>query len=202
MLSLQRLFIIAVILFFTGCAPFVKQQPDTPAEQLWEIRYQQLLNLEQWSFQGRVALTEGKEAWQAGLHWQQKPEQFSIRILGPFSQGGVSLVGDRHQVVLTMSDGKQMKSTSPEALLSQALGWNLPVSILEDWVRGIPAQQKNIDKKVLDADGRITYLEQLGWQVEFLRYVTVDGVELPGKIFMESPTLNLRLVISQWDIEQ
>ena len=201
MLTSQRLFFIAAIIFLTGCAPFVKQQADLPEEQLWEARYQQLLTLEQWGFKGRVALTQGKEAWQAGMHWQQNSDQFHIRILGPFSQGGVSLVGDKHQVVLTMSDGKQMVSTSPEAILEEALGWNLPVSILEDWVRGIPAQQKDIDKKVLDADGRIIYLEQLGWQVEFLRYVAMDDVELPGKIFLESPDLNLRLVISQWDLE-
>ena len=201
MLHIRRLSFLGFILLLAGCAPFVKQQQDDSfTEQLWDLRYQQLQSLEQWGFRGRVALTQGNEAWQAGLHWQRQVEQFDIRILGPFSQGGVSLVGDESQVVLTMSDGQTLVSNSPEDLLEEALGWNLPVSILADWVRGIPAKQMSIEKKILDDVGRLSYLEQAGWQVEFLRYVTVDGIDLPGKIFMDSPALNIRLVISDWDI--
>lgn len=201
MLFFRRLFFICTILLLTACAPFVKKPSEIPAEQLWNTRYLQLLDLQQWSFQGRVALTQGNEAWQAGLHWHQQDDQFDIRVLGPFSQGGIRLVGDKEQVVLTMADGQQMVSTSPEELLTQALGWNLPVSILEDWVRGIPAQQIDIEQKILDDEGRLVYLEQADWQVEFLRYITIDDVDLPGKIFMDSPSLNLRLVVLNWDFE-
>jgi outer membrane biogenesis lipoprotein LolB len=75
-------------------------------------------------------------------------------------------------------------------------------------VPGVSATQ------ALDGSGRLKSLEQLGWQVRFLRYERRGGYEFPGKLLMRrrltsanaqtadgdesGPLLEVRLVIERW----
>ena len=196
---LSRIFIIGVILLSTACVPLLQTKPDVNPESLFETRAKELRLLDQWKIKGRTMITQGSEAWSVGLRWQENRGDYQIKLEGPFAQGGVTLDGDKYQVVLTMTTGEKIASTNPEALILETVGWNLPVSALRDWIRGLPYNKQSYESVTYDDEGRITHLVQQGWDVKFLRYVPFDMYSMPAKIFIKHPDLSLRLVISRWD---
>ena len=190
--------LVALLILVSACKPIWYKPPDTP-EALWQLRAQKLATLTNWAIKGRTAVTQGNEGWNAGISWSEQQDQYQIRLVGPFAQGGVMLTGDKQRVVLTMANGEQISSTSPETLLQEHMGVRMPVSALRDWVRGLPYQKQPVDVMELDAEGRITYLKQQDWEVEILRYVPFEQYYMPAKIFIKHPDLSLRLIIRDWE---
>lgn len=191
--------VIAILLTATACAPLWQQRPASEPDLLWQLRYQALVQFDQWQLQGRTAITQGKEGWNAGLRWQENRGVYQIKIEGPFSQGGITLDGDASQAVLVMADGQKISAADPEVLIKEALGIQLPVSALRDWVRGIPYSSMNIDRLELDAEGQITHLVQQGWDISFLKYVPFGIYSMPAKIFIKNQDLSLRLAVTRWN---
>jgi len=197
---MRQLLSLTLILMLTGCAPLWQSKPAGDPEQLWQQRQMQQADLNAWAFKGRTAIVQGREGWNAGIHWQERGQQFQIKLSGPFSQGGVALDGNAETVTLTLDDGETVSAATPEQLLAESMGWLLPVSALRDWVRGVPYSKLPVDSKQLDAQGRLTKLEQAGWQIEFLRYMPFKGTSMPEKVFMKHPEMSIRLIVSDWSI--
>jgi len=197
---LRDVFLLSLLLLSaTACVPILQTKPDTSPESLFATRSKDLVQLDRWKIKGRTMITQGSEAWSVGLRWQEDRGAYQIKLEGPFAQGGVTLDGDEEQVVLTMTTGEKIASTNPEELILEVVGWNLPVSALRDWVRGLPYEQQAIESITYDDEGRITHLVQQGWDIEFLRYMPFDSYSMPAKIFIKHPDLSVRLVISSWN---
>jgi len=190
--------ILAVLLIVTACAPLFQQHSKVGPESLWQERYQNLIKLEQWQLQGRTVIRQGKEAFNAGLRWQENRDSYQIKLEGPFSQGGITLDGDDKHAILTLNDGEKIVATDPEVLIKQSLGIPLPINALRDWVRGIPNASINIDKLELNDKGQITHLIQQDWDISFLRYVPFGNYSMPEKIFINKQDMSLRLIITRW----
>ncbi len=186
-------------LLTTACVPIWQQRPVVEPTTLWQQRQTALMLLEKWQINGRTVIRQGNEAWNAGLNWQQNNDHFQIKLSGPFAQGGVILDGDSNRVVLTMDDGSQIAAQTPEALLLEALKVHMPVSALRDWVRGLPYAAESVDEVRYDDQGRISYLKQDGWEIEYLRYVPFKGYSMPAKVFINHPELSVRVIVNDWD---
>lgn len=199
MTSFRFYLVVFLVTFTTACAPLWQQRPEVDAETLWDLRHKELVLLDQWQIQGRTVITQDKEGWNAGLRWQENRGVYQIKLQGPFAQGGVTIDGNDEQAILTMADGEQVTSSSPEALILETLGVQLPVSALRDWVRGMPYQSKGYEEIRFDQDGRLIYLVQQGWEIEYLRYIPFKHHSMPEKIFINHADIRLRLVISDWD---
>jgi len=197
---MKHLFVFFAVTLLTACVPIWQTKPLAPAEQIWEARQTALTQINDWSFRGRTVIRQDKEGWNVGVTWQQRQEDFNIRLFGPFSQGAVELQGDDKQVTMTFSDGESYSAATPEELMAEVLGWLLPVSALRDWVRGLPHAPLKIDEKTLDEKGRLTTLSQAGWVIEFVDYVPLEGNDVPAKIFIEHPRLSIRLVMNGWKV--
>jgi len=197
---LRSLFVLIFIALSTSaCVPIWQTRTSDSPEALFAERAIDLNQLDQWKIKGRTVITQGREAWNVGLRWKEDRVLYQIKLEGPFSQGGVTLDGNQEQVVLTMMTGEKVASTNPEDLISEVVGWNLPVSALRDWVRGLPYGEQTIESVTYDDEGRITHLVQQGWKIEYMRYVPFKNYSMPSKIFIKHPDLSVRLVITSWD---
>ena len=198
-----RLFIVVLVsLHLTGCMALFSS-PSTLDYQvdrqlLWQERQTILRHLSQWEVRGRTAVNQGNTAWQAGLNWQESPLSYRIRIMGPFSQGGVKIDGNRQQVVLTTNDGRQLTAGSAEQLLREHYQLDLPVSALRDWIRGLPHLGLPTQGIDLDPLGQITLLKQQDWVIEYPRYIPYDTMTMPKKLLITHPKLSLKIIINRW----
>lgn len=178
---------------------------DGTAETLWQQRQQALAAMQSWSLNGRIAVLTAQQGWHAGVRWMEQGGEYQIHLDAPLGQGAAEISGNRTGVVLRTSDGA-FSAESAEDLLEQRLGWRLPVSGLRYWVRGLPDTRAPVENHTLDAAGRLTRLQQSGWDIAFKRYAPASPptgpLELPDKIFLTSTSagtaLEIRLVIERW----
>jgi len=199
MLSYKSTLIAVIVLFISACSPLQKRADIVINPDLaWQERQVQLRQLTTWEIRGRTAITQGKEAWNAGLNWHENAGHYHIKLMGPFSQGGIHLEGTPEQVILTLSDGEMIAAATPEALLTKAFELKLPISALRDWVRGLPYAGAPYQTLEIDDQGRLKYLEQQQWKVDYQRYETYGQQHMPSKLFISHPDFSVRLVINNW----
>lgn len=155
--------------------------------------------LEVWSIEGRVALAHNHRSWHASIAWSREPDRWLVNLSAPLGQGSVLLRGEKGMAVLEGDDGVSYTAPSAEELLERHLGWRIPVSGLDYWVRGLAAPGASA-RLVRDESGGLIRIEQQGWLIDYRRWRRVDGMQLPDKLFLESKSeeLSVRLVIDDW----
>ena len=150
-----------------------------------------------WQFTGRVSLTQAEQGWHAGLSWQQQADRFQLKISGPLGQEAFRLTGNAAGVLLEDADGKKIRAADAEALLLQTTGWELPVTGLRYWVRGLPVPRVYASER-RDLQGRLQALEQSGWAISYVRYHVLEGVSWPAKLRLARDDVMVKLVIDEW----
>ncbi|MEH6472778.1 MAG: lipoprotein insertase outer membrane protein LolB, partial [Halopseudomonas sp.] len=164
-----------------GCSS-QSPRPPAPPEQSWNQHQQQLLPLTEWQILGKIRIQTDNDDLAANLNWSQQQDHYRIYIAGPFGQGAVNIEGSEQAgISLDIKDKGHYQAASPEQLLNQQLGWNVPVSLIPYWIRGLPAPQSD-HTKTLDPDNRLQQLQQAGWTINYLDYQTDELLHLPRKI--------------------
>ena len=120
------LFLSSLIIFLSGCASVAPKAPDTTTP--WKTRERALSALNHWQLSGKIAVIAPQDSGSATVDWQQTAEQYRITLLAPLGAGGMTLTGSDHHILLKTTDGKVAEASSPEALLRENGGLNIPVS--------------------------------------------------------------------------
>lgn len=195
-------FILFISIALSGCST-VKEasQPAQNKQTSWDNRQTTLSSIQHWNIEGMIAIRNqaNNDSGSANLKWEQNRQNFTMLFYGPMGAGSQKLSGGPGRVVLQMADGKTATASSPEALLASQTGWRLPVSSMYYWVRGLPVPNLPVNKK-FDTFNHLTQLSQQGWTIQYLRYTSVNQVDLPTKIVLFNPQMNVKMIISQWNI--
>lgn len=196
-----------LIIFIGGCAA-VNQQPQTSFNDFGKPlgthylsrpqRNAQLSAINSWAARGSIAIHTQQKGWNASFHWQQQSKNYNITLFGPLGTNRVQLSGSPQHVTLQTAN-KTVSAYTPEALLQQELGWNIPVSDLVYWLRGTPGPDTR-SRQSYDMNNHLVHLTQQGWNIVYLRYIAVNGIDLPNRLLLSNGPLQIRVVISQWDI--
>lgn len=193
------LFIVSFLtILLSGCATVAPPAPGTVVA--WKDRQAALARLQSWQLSGKIAVQTAQDSGSATIDWTQHAGQYSISLLGPLGSGGFKLSGNPREVTVITAEGKQFHAASPEQLLAQTWGFHLPVSYLNYWIRGLPAPVP-IANTQYDAYGRLSELKQQGWSIRFQSYTHAGNLDLPSRLAMTSPELNIKMVIYQWQVE-
>jgi len=169
------------------------------AEPAWLEHRAALEALRDWQVQGRVALSTDNEGWNASFDWQQRGKNYRIRLRGPFGQGAVELHGGQHGVWLKRADQPAVFAHNPDVLLQQQTGWQLPVTGLSAWLRGLPVADGDPVIR-WDAQGRLLHIGQSGWSIDYQRYLEKGGLSLPKKLRLKRDSIQVRFVVDSWQI--
>ena len=188
-------------LMLGGCSTQAPQPLATDVAPLWQHRLAQLETIQAWSFQGRVAVRRGKEAWNVKLDWSQSFDHYDLLLTAPWGQGAVRLHGENGRAVLEAPDRAPLVAENPQALLSRQVGWRVPVTQLRYWLLGRPEPNQNAAIS-WDAQGRVSHMDQAGWSIAYRRYGDIEGLSLPTKIELKNGALRLRLVIDEWRLNE
>jgi outer membrane lipoprotein LolB len=116
----------------------------------------------------------------------------------PTGQTLAFIVDGGNGATLTRADQQQYKADSVEALTRQALGWALPLSLLQYWVKGEPAAGTPPTAAERGPDGKLAAVTQNDWKAAFTYYT--EG-EMNGRVrrldLTDGPN-QIRLVIDTW----
>lgn len=200
LLTLIKLILLMLAVLMAGCTTVTAPQPvTTQANPTWYKQQAQLKQLTSWNLQGRVAVNAGSRGGSASLFWKQTNQNYLIELFGPLGAGAVYLQGTPGQILLTSARGQHLQAQSPEQLLQQEFGWQIPVTHLYYWVRGIPAPHETT-VTLFDNQGQLAQLNQEGWQVKYLSYASVNGIPMPQQLLLTGQGIIVHLIIDQWHV--
>ena len=191
----------AILLVLAACAS-VREPPapslsDAARQQAWETHLAHLGAMSTWGLKGRVAGKSDSEGFQAGVHWEQYPQSFSIDLHGPLGGKTAAISGRAGKVEVQTSGGEHYLAEEPETLLQDLFGYALPVTGLRYWVRGIPSPGRQVLSLELDARGRLKHLSQAGWSIDYNRYHE-GSPALPALIEISGTRLDAKIIVDQW----
>jgi outer membrane lipoprotein LolB len=199
----RQLLVFSLIALLAGCAGLTSRESlegeGSPA--LWQSHKQQIGSLDAWQISGKVGIRAAQDSGSGTLFWLQRQDYYDIRLSGPLGRGAARLTGRPGAIQLEVANQGRYQAASPEQLLQQQLGLNLPVSHLLWWIRGLPAPDSR-SRLTLDRDSRLAQLSQDGWQVEYLRYAEQDGYWLPERLKLSGHDMQVTLVIKDWQPRQ
>lgn len=145
---------------------------------------------------GRIAVRYNGQADSGNFSWQHASLADRLTLETPLGQTLAELVRDAAGVRLDMSDGRQFSAATVEPLTQEVLGWALPLSGLQYWIRGIPAPAIGQPEGAQQMVSGMYQLQQQGWQIDYPEFAGPPAV--PGRIVMKRPGLEIRLAIHQW----
>ncbi|KAA0876553.1 lipoprotein insertase outer membrane protein LolB [Nitrincola tapanii] len=190
---LRFLLLVGFMLLLAGCSSL---RTEAPLPENQDQRQARLLK--DWQLEGRINIRQADKSESASIQWQQKDTAYLINLTaGPFNQGVARLEGRPGQVEMTVAgEDDRYVARSPEALMQGVLGWSLPVSHANWWIRGVPDPFFPFQEVVMDQGYAF---HQAGWQIQIQRYQqTEQGLILPGRLRMQRESLQVTLAIHRW----
>ncbi len=194
---INPIILLLCLIWLSSCATTPAATAPQNEDIAWDNRVQLLSNIQKWDLKGLIAIRNERDAGTASLNWQQDHQNYTLSLFGPLGVEAYKMVGGPGMVQLTDPKGKTFSAATPELLVAEQTGWQLPVSSLYYWIRGLSVPGVPA-KKQFDHFHHITDLSQQGWQIHYLRYTSIDQVDLPSKIFMDYAALNIKIIISEW----
>lgn len=147
---------------------------------------------------GKVSFSDGQQGGHASLEWRQTNNHYFILLMGPLGIGSLQIVGGPSSVSLTTAQGESLQAKTPEKLVKQALGWTMPISPLQHWLRGLPAPGTRPHQKQLDTKNRLQFLSQDGWTISYQAYTSMGGIAVPQKMLLQNGPLRLKFIFNEW----
>jgi outer membrane lipoprotein LolB len=147
---------------------------------------------------GRVSVNYSGGNVTANVRWTHAADRDEISLMTPTGQTMAHIVDSAAGVVLTRADRQEHRARNVETLTRQALGWPLPLSQLQYWVRGLPVPGSAPADVQRDASTRLTAFTQDGWRVALTYH---DEGEYAGKVrlvdLVDGPN-RIRFVVDTW----
>jgi outer membrane lipoprotein LolB len=188
-----------LLLLLGGCRAVA---PPAEENSVWSALRDNLETLNSWQLGGRVNVRYYDEAYTPRIRWQQQDNTYNIRLWGTFNAGNTTIEG-RPGLVTLEQDGEVLTASSPEDLILQQLGYELPVSHLEYWIRGLPAPDSDAALEFNDLN-QLSQLVQDGWTVSYPDPRQYGDMVLPRRVDMnrDGENVRLRFVGLSWTLDQ
>jgi outer membrane lipoprotein LolB len=109
-------------------------------------------------------------AAQGGFSWRDDGRTLRLDLSTPLGSVLARIQVQPGLSVLERADGSHETADNPDALLALIWGHAMPVSGLRAWIRGQPVQGRPVQGAQRDGQGRLTAMEQDGWEVRLSDY--------------------------------
>ncbi len=177
MIKLHRILTLLLFLFLCGCA--------TNTTSLFAPGPQTK------SAEGLFSVITPQTAQSGHFLWTQNGADFSLELYGPLGLGAtyLSQIGD--DVVLKTANGQTYNADSAEDLLTQVLGWSMPVSGFTSWLWGKPAPGFPFNA-TYDDQNRILSLQQEGWSIT---YTWSEAGSVPSRLTLIRNSIKVKILM-------
>ncbi len=182
-------FPVCFALLLSGCAllqpsPVSVARPDQSAAKSFALN-------------GRLSIDHQGRQHSAGLRWTHRVDSDEILMFAPLGKTVARVYRDAESATLDDGDG-HYQARNAESLMEQVLGWHLPLDGLHQWVLGMQDNDRAAQVERDDA-GRISVLNQSGWEINYLQYSGEAADSLPSRMLLNHEDLKIRLLIDEWE---
>ena len=170
-----------------------------PAALGWPERLRALEAIEHFELAGRLAASNGTDAFSAGVRWRQQGDHAIVDLSGPLGLGAAHIEQNGSSLSVTNAQGVLYRGSPASEQLSSSLGFAPPLASLRYWVLGA-SDPSPVEAQVLDAQQRLTRLQQQGWQIDYEQYSLVQDQWLPHRMSISQGGYRLKLVVNSWQL--
>jgi outer membrane lipoprotein LolB len=198
MKGLWRAPVVAALLVLAACAPV--RMRETPAAQAAQLaREARLAPRTHWTINAHIGVSNGRDGGSGDLVWTQDEDRYSFTVQAPVTGRTWKLSGDARGAALEGVDPTPDSDSDPERLLRERLGWEVPMTGLRAWIRGMRA--KGAAQVQYDAQNLPALIEQGGWKVEYRDWAADSDPPLPRKLFASRGNARVRVVVESWSFD-
>lgn len=148
---------------------------------------------------GRLSVHNLQQKFSATINWRHYKNEDQIHLYAPLGQTIARIEQDMTGVYLITAESTRYRAENVEQLTQQILGWELPLSGLHFWIRGMyfPLTIAELD---LDRSGRVVAIRQDGWEIRYSKFFPPKpGMqELPKLLELNRHNLKIKLIIDRW----
>lgn len=207
--AIVPLFLTIQLLWLSGCASKPQEISQEPPQ--WQAHKARVSAIENWQLRGKFAIISPDERVSANVAWQQAPVTYRLVITNFLGTTLAQLDGRPGYVKLALPDQGDWYDNEPEALLARMTGWQLPISLLHHWVRGLPGSNQ-AQEVTYTPDGYLASLlvppqqptpaasSTAPWRIRLSGYKQVKGIALPHNLELQQADTRIKFAVIQWDI--
>ena len=175
--------------------------PPAETNSNWTKLRNSLQSLDSWEMRGRVDVRYNDESNTPRIRWSQQASQYNIRLWGTLNAGNTIITGTPGRVTLEQGNDILTAATAEDLILQQ-LGYELPVSYLEYWVKGIPSPASRFEAEFNELN-QLQTLRQDGWTITYSDLRQYDDLSLPRRVEVTRPQndIRLRFIGLSWNLE-
>jgi len=159
----------------------------------------------QWAMTGRAALSNGKDGGTGRIEWTQGAGMTRLALSAPITRQTWSLEVGPGGATLDGVPNGPVRGPDAAQLLLETTGWDVPVSALGCWLRGVAADSASAGPAtfVFASDGLPAQLQQGGWVVDYSAWKpdALSGMPMPGTVTAQRGSSRVRLVVDRWGEE-
>ncbi|MBS0590298.1 MAG: outer membrane lipoprotein LolB [Proteobacteria bacterium] len=193
---------VALAALLIACAPMrVKPSAATPeALAAQAAREAELFPRTHWTLNAQFGVSNGRDGGSGDLEWKQDGTKYAFTVRAPNGRV-VRLDGDADRAELIGVEERPLVDGDPERLLREHAGWDVPLSALRCWVRGLRAPGTQAEL-TFDANGLPATMRQAGWEIEYRDWYADQNPPLPKRVFASSANSRVKLSIVSWSFER
>jgi len=194
--GLSGFLVLILLLAACGTVPHTAVEEKESA-RLYASRHDRLAASTSWALDGRLAVSNEEDGGSGNFRWSQAADSNRMDFHGALGRGAWRLTAKDGGAELELSDGTVHRAGTIDELVQSQLGWTVPVDNLSWWVRGMSAPG-SYHRRTLDEAGRLLELHQGGWSIEYGRYRSFNGVDLPVKVVATRAEWKVKLGVRGW----
>jgi outer membrane lipoprotein LolB len=199
-MTYRLIFVVFLSTLLSACA----HKTLTSVE--FKTHQETLSPLNHWKLSGKLGIKTPEDSGSANIKWMQQVESYDIQLIGPLGQKSIHIESNGKQVILKEKGKPEVKANSAEKLIQEVTGWNLPLTQLKYWIRGLPSPNIRINSIKDNGMGLIGSLEQSGWSIEYLSYHQLgyknQTLYLPQKVTARFQDFRLTLIVREWTLQE
>ncbi|HEX7813928.1 lipoprotein insertase outer membrane protein LolB [Dyella sp.] len=192
--------LLALLLVACVPKPALRVHGDASLLNEQQMREQALAHVDQWTLEGRIAVSDARTSGSGDITWVQDGEHYVFTIRGPFGKS-FRLTGGPDQALIEGMDGGPLSGPDAEDLLRKALGWEVPLHELRAWVLGLRADGGPAELS-FGVNRLPSLLQQDGWNVDYREWDATRRPALPKKVFADKAPFKVKLSVESWRLGQ
>ena len=204
--SLFRFLALAVVLHsFSGCTIIDQIQVLNPFTETdltgddWSSQRARIDALKHWNISGKIGIKTPDDTSSGFIDWHQQNQAYQIKISGALGLGATYIDGKPPYVSVKSAGKEEFTTTNPDELLKEQIGFAMPLTELQHWVKGLPAPGSDF-KMTYYPDGTPNTMKQNDWDLTFSKFKNhqPENILLPGKIVVSGQGYRITLIAKTW----
>lgn len=191
------LWLFSALLLLNACTGVSVKESDSGNKEAYKNRAEKLAAISEWGFAGKISLDDGEQGGSGKLRWDVEADHSELDFHGAMGRGAWQLTIYPDRAVLRDANGTEQTAADVNDVVEDRMGWHIPVTALQWWVRGLAAPGA-IEEEKFDSGGLLTSLRQFGWSVEYVRYDSRGALALPIRLNATRDNYRVKLAIGKW----